>query len=94
VTWGATLLDPADNVATLLAPVAAGETVIVRTPAGEIGVVAREPIALCHKIALRDLAPGERIVKYGECIGEAVAPIACGAWVHIHNLRSLRARPA
>jgi len=92
--WQATCLSDADNVATLLRGVAAGETVTVEAPHGRFAVVAREPVALCHKIAVADIPRGARIVKYGEIIGEAVAPIARGAWVHTHNLRSLRARAA
>jgi hypothetical protein len=90
--WQATCLSEADNVATLLRGVAVGETVTVEAPHGRFAVVAREPVALCHKIAVADIPLGARIVKYGEVIGEAVAPIARGAWVHTHNLRSLRAR--
>jgi len=90
--WQATCLADADNVATLLRGVAAGETVMVEAPRGRFAVVAREAVALCHKIAVADIPSGARIVKYGEVIGEAVAPIARGAWVHTHNLRSLRAR--
>jgi len=90
----AVVLSASDNVATLLASAKAGDEVVVTTGAGELRVLAREPIALGHKIALADLAPGERIVKYGECIGQATVPIARGAWVHIHNLRSMRAQQA
>jgi hypothetical protein len=35
---------------------------------------------------------GHHIRKYGAAIGEATAAIAAGAHVHVHNLRSLRAR--
>ena len=90
--WQATCLSDADNVATLLRGVVAGETVTVDAPQGRLAVVAREAVALCHKIAVADIPAGARIVKYGEIIGEAIAPIARGAWVHTHNLRSLRAR--
>jgi hypothetical protein len=90
---GATMLDASDNVATLLAAVRAGDTVIVRTSSGEeLRVVALEAIALCHKIALRDLDVGARVIKYGQCVGETSRPVARGAWVHVHNMRSLRAR--
>ena len=92
MTTPAVLLAATDNVATLLAPVAAGGEVAIDCASGEIRLRALEAIALGHKIALRDLAPGDRIVKYGESIGQATAPIARGAWVHIHNLRSLRAQ--
>ena len=89
--WSATALSAHDNVATLLHAAKRGERVIVRTTTGDVAVTALEPIALCHKIALRDIAAGEAVFKYGECIGEATAPIARGAWVHIHNVRSRRA---
>jgi len=86
------VLSHADNVATLLAPAGAGDEVALDADGGELRIRTLEPIALWHKIALTDLAPGARIFKYGECIGQATAPIARGAWVHIHNLRSLRAQ--
>jgi hypothetical protein len=92
MTTPAVLLSASDNVATLLAPVPAGGEVAIDGASGEVRLRALEAIALGHKIALSDLAPGDRIVKYGECIGQATAPIARGAWVHIHNLRSLRAQ--
>lgn len=81
-------LSPDDNVATLLRAVAKGERVRVGTTEIEAG----EAIALCHKIALTDLKPGDRIVKYGDPIGEVTQAIKAGAHVHVHNLRSLRAR--
>lgn len=82
-------LSPEDNVATLLRAVAKGETVRV---GATLEVEAGEAIALCHKIALVALKPGDRIVKYGDPIGEATQAIPAGAHVHVHNLRSLRAR--
>lgn len=82
-------LSPDDNVATLLRAVAKGEKVRV---GATMDVEAGEAIALCHKIALEDIKPGDRILKYGEPIGEATQAIRAGAHVHVHNLRSLRAR--
>ena len=90
--WQASAVDSTDNVAMLLVPVAAGQDVVVNVGGRTTIVRAREAIALGHKIALADLAPGDALRKYGECIGEATQPIARGAWVHVHNLRSLRAR--
>jgi hypothetical protein len=92
MTWQATTLADDDNVAVVLQPVAAGETFVVRTADRAIDVTALEPIALCHKIALVDLAIGDVVIKYGQCIGEATAPIRRGGWVHVHNLRSRRAQ--
>jgi altronate hydrolase len=51
-------------------------------------VTLREDVSAGHKIALRDLAPGEPVAKYGYPIGAATQPVAAGAWVHSHNLRT------
>lgn len=93
MSWQATTLSDTDNVAMVLRPVRAGEVLVVAAGGKTIEVEALESIDLCHKIALVDLSPGDPILKYGECIGEAVAPIRRGAWVHTHNLRSRRAQP-
>ncbi len=39
-----------------------------------------------HKYALRDIASGEDVVKYGMPIGHATRPIRTGEHVHVHNL--------
>ncbi len=49
-----------------------------------------EAVPIGHKVALRDLAPGDTVVKYGEDIGRVVAPIAKGGHVHTHNLKTKR----
>jgi altronate hydrolase len=71
-----------DHVATLLEAAAAGDTV----EAGAVALVARADIPKGHKIALRDLAEGEEVVKFGFPIGRATAPITAGDHVHSHNL--------
>lgn len=45
-------------------------------------------VRMGHKVARRDLAPGEKILRYGAIIGTATAPIAIGAHIHTHNLES------
>jgi hypothetical protein len=92
VTWDATALADSDNVAMVLRNVQAGEVVRVAVGGSTLEVTVLEPIALCHKIALADVPSGAPVVKYGECIGDAMVPIPRGAWVHTHNLRSRRAR--
>ena len=47
------------------------------------------PVPAGHKIALCDLAPGERVIKYGFPIGSATQAILRGSHVHTHNLRTL-----
>ena len=41
-----------------------------------------------HKYALRSIAKGEYVVKYGEIIGRSTADIKAGEWVHTHNVKS------
>lgn len=77
-------IDPRDNVAVALRPIAAGEEIL----AGEYTVTAAEEIPQGHKIALRPIAGGEDIIKYGFAIGHAGAAIPAGAWVHVHNVKT------
>jgi len=53
-------------------------------------IVLRQAVPFGHKVAVRAIAKGERVVKYGAPIGEASAAIEAGDHVHVHNLRSLR----
>ncbi len=78
-----------DNVATALVDLRAGDTVVA---GGAVRLTLRQPIAFGHKFALRDIAPDEAILKYGETIGAASCHIAAGAHVHVHNLVSRRGR--
>lgn len=41
-----------------------------------------------HKYALRDIAKGENIIKYGNPIGHATADIKKGEHVHTHNVKT------
>lgn len=56
----------------------------------DIQVETREAIPLGHKIALVDIAEGQKVVEYGESVAKAVKPITRGEHVHIHNIRSIR----
>jgi len=47
-----------------------------------------QDVHLGHKVARRDLAAGEKVLRYGAIIGTATAPIAAGAHIHTHNLES------
>jgi hypothetical protein len=78
-------IHPVDNVATMLEN-GDGRIQILGVQRGELHLA--EPIALGHKVALRSIAAGEAVVKFGVRIGHATTPIARGAWVHLHNLAS------
>jgi sugar lactone lactonase YvrE len=82
----AALLRPLDDVATALTDLTAGAALQVSHGAVTRNVTLREDIRTGHKFAVRDLARGLRIRKYGEFIGRTTAPVAAGAWVHEHNL--------
>src|SRR4051794_29387115 len=92
--WQALVLHVDDDVAVALRDLDADEEVQVRRADANVLVRTRDPIPLGHKFALRSLAPGTPIRKYGEVIGAATAAIESGAHVHIHNMASLRGRRA
>ena len=73
-------IHPNDNVVVALRTV----------PAGTVfeGIAAAAEIPQGHKMALRPIAAGEHVMKYGFSIGHAVAPIAPGDWVHTHNMKT------
>lgn len=82
----AILIDAHDSVATVTRPVKRGETVCFLRGGAAVELLAAEDIPMYHKIAVRPIAAGEAVLKYGEYIGRAVGDIAPGAWVHTHNL--------
>jgi len=72
------VLDPSDNVATLLDE----ETELDRL---SDGMRIAEHVPFGHKVSLRPIASGEAIVKYGVEIGSATQAIEQGEHVHVHN---------
>ena len=47
-------------------------------------------VPIGHKVALADIKSGDTVIKYGQDIGKAVADIAKGEHVHVHNLKTKR----
>ncbi len=87
------MIDARDNTATLLAAVEAGGTARVRAADDTVfSVVLREAVGFAHKCAVRAIAAGDPVIKYGEVIGTAVTDIAVGDWVHVHNVEAIRGR--
>ena len=56
----------------------------------QIPIKALQDIPIGHKIALRDMAVGDTIFKYGTDIGRVVAPIKAGEHAHVHNIKTKR----
>jgi altronate dehydratase small subunit len=83
------LIDEADNVVTNVADeIPAGTEVDVK---GTV-IETVDDIPYGHKIALRPIAEGEDVIKYGLSIGSATEDIPVGSHVHIHNVESNRGR--
>ena len=55
-----------------------------------IAVKAAQDIPIGHKVALRDMAVGDTVYKYGIDIGKVVAPIKAGEHAHVHNIKTKR----
>ena len=75
-----------DNVATMMDDATAGPVEIIG--ASHATITAAEKIPHGHKIALRDIAANEAVIKFGMRIGHATCAIPRGAWVHLHHLAS------
>ena len=55
-----------------------------------MNMTAAQDIPIGHKIALKDMAQGETVIKYGIDIGKVVAPIKAGEHAHVHNIKTKR----
>ena len=84
----AILIDPADSVATVLTEIPAGGEAEFLCGEKTVRVTARQAIPRYHKIAVRETAQGERVIKYGETVGLATRSILPGDHVHTDNLSS------
>lgn len=73
-----------DNVAVALADLAEGEVVTVDNQT----VTLRQAVTRGHKFAVKPIAQGDNVVKYGLPIGHALADIAPGEHIHSHNTRT------
>ncbi len=78
-------IHPQDSVAVALSPLKEG-TEIRLEDGTEVTLI--EDIPQGHKFALKDIAAGASIIKYGNSIGVATADIPAGAWIHTHNMKT------
>lgn len=88
----AVVINPADNTATAVEAVGPDVDVVMNVGRETVSVHVVDPISFGHKFAVRDIAKGDRIIKYGETIGLATQDIQAGRHVHVHNLESGRGR--
>ena len=76
------ILDSRDNIAVCLADLAEGDVI----KQDDITITVKNKIPRGHKIATSEIAKNDGIIKYGERMGHAIAPIAVGEHVHVHNI--------
>ena len=50
----------------------------------------KDAIPIGHKLAIRDLAVNDTVIKYGEDIGRVVSAIKQGEHLHVHNVKTKR----
>ena len=85
--------DEVDTVGVVVVEtVKAGQDVVglIMENGTNVSVTALDDIPLGHKIALRDFAPEDTVIKYGHDIGRTVAPIKKGQHLHVHNAKTKR----
>jgi len=81
-----------DDVAVAVAPIAAGEDVLVVyvDDDGEQRVRALADVPYGHKVALQALAVGAPVTEYSTQVGVASEAIEPGDYVHVHNVKTAR----
>ena len=77
-------INPADNVVVAIQPQSAGAVITV--DGKKITVL--EDVPAGHKIAIRDLAEGENVIKYGFPIGHAREAKKAGSWMNENNIKT------
>src|SRR6476469_7939241 len=87
------LHDPDDSVAVIVVEgIRAGTalTGLILDEDRTIELECRQDIPIGHKVALKDMAVGEAVIKYGVDLGEVVQPIRKGEHAHVHNIKTKR----
>jgi altronate dehydratase small subunit len=88
----AIVLNEADNIATAVQDLKAGQEASVRLNRELSRIGIKEDIPYGHKFAVKPVRSGDDILKYGEIIGRATADIAVGCHAHVQNIESMRGR--
>ncbi len=55
-----------------------------------IDITAKQDIPIGHKVALKDMAVGDTVWKYGIDMGKVVSPIKAGEHAHVQNIKTKR----
>jgi len=92
MSQSAIVVDKKDNVATALRQLEQGDSIRVEIDDYAVNVALSQTIPFGHKFALKDIEPGEPIIKYGGVIGLATRKIMKGEHTHVHNVEGLKGR--
>lgn len=85
------LIDPKDNVGVVIEHIKEKDPLSFQNSQGEsVQLTAQNDIRIYHKVAVKNIAKGEHVVKYAEHIGIASKPIFMGEHVHTHNVADSR----
>ncbi len=88
----AVVIKNSDSVATATIDLKKGTKVSMFIGEKELDIVVNNDIPFGHKFAIKAVALGEHVLKYGESIGKATKEIKIGDHVHVHNVESARGR--
>jgi len=77
-------LHDSDNIAVLKESADVGTLQLV----DGVQLTIQSALTMGHKVAVKPIAVGESVLKYGAKIGKASAKILPGEHVHLHNLES------
>jgi len=78
------LLHPNDNILVCVKHISVGDSFSID---GEL-ITSAIAIDVGHKIARAALSTGAKVYRYGAPIGSMIEPVAKGAHVHMHNMKS------
>ncbi len=89
---GILMHEPDDDVGVAVKDLEAGTEIGAVTLEGQPVMTIKlvDNVPLGHKVAMRDLANGKKVIEYGRPIGQATQAVPCGSHVHTHNLKTLR----
>ena len=88
----ALVINPTDNVATVVDDFPASTIIHFFVGQSERSVQLLQDIPLGHKFAIQKINIGSAVLKYAENIGVATSMIQPGQHVHVHNMETQRGR--
>ncbi|MDE0969505.1 MAG: UxaA family hydrolase [Octadecabacter sp.] len=78
------ILMPEDTVVVVRCSISKGEILVINGAKITLDVA----VSMGHKLALRPMSVGDKVLKYGASIGSAIKDITVGDHVHLHNMKS------